>query len=92
MEQTPRIPLMDRIRLIGYGVIGGLVAGAILGWLLHGVISFVVRFGIVLLLLLPFVLAVIFWRKMTGRSAPAPQSPVSEADWIEIDATSRPRR
>lgn len=45
------------------GFLAGLVIGMLMGWFFYGVVSFFVRFGLVLLLLIPLILVGLFlWR------------------------------
>lgn len=107
MQQSPMIPFMDKVRYIGYGAIGGLVFGAIIGWMFHGWVGFFVRLGFVILLLIPLVLAILFWKRVTTPSTPA--SPgndvvmtsrrtrqdgdaVRDAEWVELNPPTRTRR
>lgn len=92
MNRPPGISLMDRIRLVGYGLIGGLVAGAVLGWMFHAWIGFLFKLFILLILLVPFIAAVIFWQRVTSKPTREPAVDVREADWVEIEASSRTRR
>lgn len=91
MERTSSIPIMDRVRFIGYGLIAGIVIGAIMGWMFHAWIGFLVKLVIVIIFLIPLIAAVFFWRKVTSRSTPA-RSDVRDADWVEIESSSRTRR
>lgn len=92
MNRVAHVPLMDRIRLIGYGLLAGVLIGAVLGWMFHGVIGLVVRLFIVALLLVPAVLAFLFWQRVTRRDEPPRRPDVRDADWVEIEASSGPRR
>jgi F0F1-type ATP synthase assembly protein I len=92
MNQPPLIPLMDRIRFIGYGLIAGIVLGAFLGWMFHAWVGFIVRLFFVIVLLIPVVLAILFWRRVTIKPDPPRDSGVRDADWAEIEANSRTRR
>lgn len=53
----------------------GLILGVLLGWAFSGVISAIMRFGLLAVLLVPFVLALIFWWKVR-------QSPKSDSTTI----------
>ncbi len=56
----------------------GLVLGILLGWLFAGVVGAVIRFGLVAVLLVPLVLAVLFWWKVrTGK----PQGETTVVTW-----------
>ena len=92
MNRSPNVPLMDRIRLIGYGLIGGVVAGAVLGWMFHAWIGFLFKLFILLVLLVPFIAAVIFWQRVTSKPSTPRSADVRDADWVEIEANTRPRR
>lgn len=94
MNRNSHVPFMDRIRFVGYGLIAGIVLGAILGWMLHAWIGFLFKLVILMLFLIPFIAAIVFWRRVTGRSSstPAQTSTVRDADWIEIESSSRSRR
>lgn len=91
MDRRTIIPILDRIRYIGYGVIGGLVAGMFLGWMLHGWVGFIVKLFFVIILLLPLAGAIYFWRRVTT-TPPRVSTTVRDADWIEIEASAKPRR
>ncbi|HEU0164750.1 MAG TPA: hypothetical protein VFQ54_06865 [Thermomicrobiales bacterium] len=55
--------LWDRTRLARIGFVTGLIFGIGLGWFFHGVISLIIRFGILVLLLIPLMLiAWLWWR------------------------------
>ncbi len=92
MQGPMPIPMMDRLRYIGYGVIGGLIAGAFLGWIFHAWVGFVVKFFFVLVFLVIFLLALNFWRKVTTKPVKVADQTVTDADWIEIESRSRTRR
>lgn len=48
-------------RRMQFAFIAGLLIGILLGWAFSGVVSAVMRFGILTILLIPLVLALIFW-------------------------------
>lgn len=56
--------LWARTRQARIGFIAGLIVGALAGWFFHGLISFVIKFFFVLVLLIPFVVAVVAWWKL----------------------------
>lgn len=56
----------------------GLILGIVLGWLFSGVVSAVMRFGLLAVLLIPLILAVMFWWKL--RSA-KPQGEATVVTW-----------
>jgi predicted lipid-binding transport protein (Tim44 family) len=92
MNLPPNVPLMVRIRLIGYGLIGGLIAGAVFGWMFHSLIGFIFRAFLLLAAMGLVVAAIMFWQRVTSRPSPTRSNDVREADWVELEANSRPRR
>jgi hypothetical protein len=56
--------LWTRTRLLRIGFVAGLIVGALAGWFFHGVISLIVRFFFVIILLIPFVVALIAWWRL----------------------------
>ena len=87
-----KVPIMDRIRLVSYGLLAGLLIGAVLGWMFHRVVGAVLWILFVALLLVPAVLAFLFWQRVTKRDDRPRQQDVRDADWVEIEANSRPRQ
>jgi F0F1-type ATP synthase assembly protein I len=85
----PGSPLMDRVRLIGYGAIGGIVVGAFLGWMFHDIVGLIVKLMIVIILLIPLVFAILFWRRVTTTPASTTRADVRDADWVEIGTGGR---
>lgn len=92
MNRVSNVPLMDRIRLIGYGLLAGIMIGAVMGWMFHGVVGLIVKLVIVALLLVPAVLAFLFWQRVTGNDRVPRTGNVRDGDWVEIEARSQPRR
>jgi hypothetical protein len=78
--------------LIGYGLLGGIVIGAVLGWMFHGVIGFIIKLTIVVVLLIPVVLAFMFWRQVTMKKDEPRGSTVQDADWVELEPPARTRQ
>lgn len=60
--------LVERAQYIAYGLAAGLLLGMVLGWLFHGFVGTLFRVLIVILILAPFVAAVIFWQRISGRN------------------------
>src|SRR6266542_4331517 len=81
--------LRERLRWSGCGLLAGLVIGLILGWMLHGVIGLIFKIGIVLLFVLPFVAALVFW--MSSRRGDAGSTSVQEATWRDLGGPSGDR-
>ena len=70
----------DRIRLLRYAFVAGLVVGVFMGWFFHGIISMVLQFGFVAMLLLPLiVLAFMWWR--SSREQRRVQSTMTVMRW-----------
>ncbi len=71
----------QRLQWTVYGFIAGILIGMVLGWLFHNIIGAAFTFLIVAALLIPFVLAFLFWRKVQDERrpnvppAPAPYDP-----------------
>lgn len=57
----------DRAQWGSYGLGLGLILGLILGWLFHGVIATILRFGFVAIVLIPFIVAFVVWRRLKDR-------------------------
>lgn len=72
MNVNAQIPQQwwERIRWTRHGFFAGLILGIGVGWFFHGLISFIVRFGLVLLLILPLLVIGWFWVRSAraGRS------------------------
>jgi hypothetical protein len=59
--------LWQRTKWISWAYVAGLLSGVLVGWLLHGIISLFIRFGLVALLLLPLIVILyLFWRSSRG--------------------------
>ena len=76
-----------RTRQARIGFIAGLILGLLAGWFFHGLISFIIRFFFVLVLLVPFVIAVIAWWRLR-RQVSTMRGPRDEPD----DWAPRPAR
>jgi hypothetical protein len=75
----------DRIRSFGYVFIAGLVIGVFLGWMLHGLIGFVLRVALFIIAVVLVAGAISFWQS-TRRSSRDPYDPTT------IDTTWRNSR
>ncbi len=76
-------PFLDRFRPILYAFIAGLVIGLFGGWFFHGLVGTLIRVIVVILLLIPFVAAFLFWRSVRSRREPPVRATDIEADWRE---------
>jgi predicted lipid-binding transport protein (Tim44 family) len=63
----------ERLKGAQFGFIAGLLVGLLMGWFFHGVISLAIRFGLLLVLLLPLI--VIGWLWLRSQRAGGPQGP-----------------
>ena len=66
-REGPMSVIRDRFQFGSYGFLAGVVVGLMLGWIFHGFVGFVVRFGLVVLLLTPLVVIFLVWRRLTER-------------------------
>jgi F0F1-type ATP synthase assembly protein I len=82
--QTSLFSLVERLRLAAYGFGAGLVMGLFLGWMFHGFVSTLVRLVIILIILAPFVAALVFWVKITNKNR-EDRSSRQEAEWRDIN-------
>lgn len=88
----------ERLKGAQFGFIAGLLIGLLMGWFFHGVISLAVRFGLLLVLLLPLI--VIGWLWLRSQRAPgssgSPAQPPPGTGWtavIDVErASPRPPR
>ena len=68
--QPPPFDLWARTRVPRITFVIGLVLGLLMGWFFHGLISFVIRLGFVLLLLIPLAIALYFWFRLKQQKPP----------------------
>lgn len=73
--------LWGRTRLLRIGFIAGLAVGLLAGWFFHGVISLVVRFFFVIVLLVPFVIAVFAWWRLRQQASRYRTSRTGVDEW-----------
>jgi predicted lipid-binding transport protein (Tim44 family) len=92
MKMNAQIPQhwWERIRWARQGFFAGLLAGIVLGWFFHGIISFLIRFGLVVVLLLPLlVIGWLWWR--SSRSTVTDQPTTTVMTWRSGDIPTRDR-
>ncbi len=86
----------ERLKGAQFGFIAGILIGLIFGWIFHGVISLAIRFGMLVLLLLPLIVIGWLWfRSQRSRTSGQPVTrPGPEATWaavIDVERTPPPR-
>lgn len=69
----------DRFRWALYGLVVGVVLGLVGGWMFHSVIGVFMKVLIVVVLSIPFILAVNFWLK--AQRPPDRADTIEDADW-----------
>ena len=68
MARVPRMAVLrERFRWGGYGFIGGIVLGLILGWAFHKIVGAILWVGFVGLALVPLLLVFLVWRRLSDR-------------------------
>ena len=72
-QRPPTAPLTNQFRGMRNGFLAGLIIGMLIGWFFHGFVGLVVRFGFVLLLLIP--LAFVVWFFFLRNRAAGGQQP-----------------
>jgi hypothetical protein len=82
--------LWARTRQARLGFVAGLIVGALVGWFFHGLISFIIRFFVVLVLIVPFVLALIAWWRLRREVDKVRGQRAADQDWPPL--TRRPYR
>ncbi len=88
----------ERLKGAQFGFILGLVVGLLLGWFFHGVISLAIRFGLLLVLLLPLIVIGWLWmrsRRMEGQPGPPRTMANTDAGWtamIDVERAPPPSR
>ena len=85
--QTGMLTMMERMRWAAYGLVAGLVVGLFLGWMFHGFVGLMVRLFIIAIIMTPFVLALIFWLKVSNKNrVDRAESAIQEADWHDLNS------
>ena len=74
------LSLVERAKYVAFGLAGGLFVGLVLGWMFHGFVGALVRTVLVVIILLPFVFAIIFWVRTTNKNRLQPDG-IQEAEW-----------
>ncbi|HEY8446768.1 MAG TPA: hypothetical protein VIL01_06630 [Thermomicrobiales bacterium] len=98
MNRIPTTSMIrERARWTSCGLIVGLVGGLFLGWMFHGLVGVVIRMAIVILVLLPFIAALIFWwstrrNRTVSRSVEVDIETIQEATWRDAASSQRDER
>jgi hypothetical protein len=79
----------DRLRGAQFGFIAGLVIGLIFGWFFHGIISFALRMGVLLLLLLPLIVIGWFWFRSRNATRAPQRGSGNVITWTAVGSMSR---
>lgn len=87
----------DRLKGAQFGFIIGILIGLIFGWIFHGIISMAVRFGLLVVLLLPLIVIGWLWfrsrRSPSNPNASPGKSQVRGTSWTAvIDVPAPPQR
>lgn len=83
----------ERLKGAQFGFIAGLLVGLLMGWFFHGVISLAVRFGLLLVLLLPLIVIGWLWLRSQRAQRPGgspPQGPAGTTWSTVIDVQRAP--
>lgn len=73
----------ERVRWSGYGLLVGLALGLVLGWFFHGIVGILLRIFFLVVILAPFVAAVLFWRRVNRREVS--DTSVTDVAWREVE-------
>jgi hypothetical protein len=76
--------MRERARWSGCGLLAGLVIGMILGWMFHGSSGTAFKLAVILLFILPFVAAVVFWMSSRRGGPSGGSCTVQEANWRDV--------
>ena len=66
--QTRMGGVVERFRFGAYGLVVGLLVGMVLGWWFHRIVGTVLWILLIVVILAPFVAAVIFWQRISSRN------------------------
>jgi len=84
--QAGMMTTLERMRWATYGLVAGLVVGLFLGWMFHGFVGMIVRLVIIAIILAPFVVALIFWLKVSNKNRmDRAESGIQEAEWHDLN-------
>ena len=77
----------DRFKGAQYGFVAGILIGLVFGWIFAGVISMAVRFGLLLLLLLPLFVIGLLWFRSQRATVVVQQrtvAPSGQDGWLDV--------
>lgn len=73
-----------------YWLIGGLLAGLLIGWFFHGVITMALRMALIAGVIAVIALAVYLWRKASSSNSNSGSAQdIPEGSWRNIDPSGR---
>ena len=88
--QAGMMTTMERMRWATYGLLPDLFVGLFLGWMFHGFVGMIVRLVIIAIILAPFVVALIFWLKVSNKNRmDRADSGIQEAEWHDLNTRAR---
>lgn len=82
--QIGMLTLIERMRWAAYGLLAGMFIGLFLGWMFHAFVGILVRLTIIAIILAPFVVALIFWMRVTNRNRDE-RAAIQDAEWRDIN-------
>ena len=85
---------MDKFKSRGgvpfyYWLFGGLIAGVMIGWFFHGVITMALRLALIIGVMAVIVLGVYLWRKANASGSDSSGQDIPEGNWRNIDPSGR---
>jgi predicted lipid-binding transport protein (Tim44 family) len=83
----------ERLKGAQFGFIAGILIGLIFGWIFHGIISLAVRFGILIVLLLPLIVIGWLWfrsRRPTQSGPGGQPMGMQQGSWTAVIDVERP--
>ena len=72
-----------------YWLFGGLIAGVMIGWFFHGVITMALRLALIIGVIAVIVLGVYLWRKANAPRGDSTGQDIPEGSWRNIDPSGR---
>jgi F0F1-type ATP synthase assembly protein I len=79
------VSFWEEIKPKFYIFCSGLVLGLLLGWFMHGIIGTILKIFVILLIVVPLIAAIYFWRNVSNERSKSPRSDITDASWREVD-------